>query len=87
MSNRTLFTDDDLKATLDGRIRQLEGELEGNLIQQAEAQADPHDNTNVEVFTRNVESLEARLGVVRGRRSQLNTPAPAPAPAPANNPK
>lgn len=70
-TTRTLFTDDDLKATLDARIRQLEGELEGNLVQQAEAEADPHDTTSSEVHGRNVESLEARLKVVRERRGQL----------------
>ena len=70
-TSRTLFTDDDLKATLDGRIRQLEGELEGNLIQQAEAEADPHDEQGAELHARNVESLTARLNVVRERRAAL----------------
>jgi hypothetical protein len=67
-----LFSKDDLKATLDGRIRQLEGELAGNRLQYAETIADPHvDDEQADVFTRNIESLEARLGVVRGERSKL----------------
>lgn len=70
-TSRTLFTDDDLKATLDGRIRQLEGELEGNLTMQAEAAADPHDDTGEAVHARNIESLTARLNVVRERRAAL----------------
>lgn len=70
-SSRTLFSDDDLKATLDGRIRQLEGELEGNRIQHAEAEADPHDDQSAALHKRNIESLEARLGVVRAERAKL----------------
>lgn len=78
MSDRTLFTDDDLKATLDGRIRQLEGELEGNRIQAAESEVDPYDTTSAEQFNRNVESLEARLRVVRARRADLEKSSPTP---------
>lgn len=80
-ADRTHFTDDDLRATLDGRIRQLEGELEGSLIQLAEAQADPHDTEGAPAFQRNVESLKARLAVVRQRRKALTPTPPPPPPA------
>lgn len=70
-TDRSVFTDDDLKATLDGRIRQLEGEREGNIIAEAEAEADPHDDTSAESHARNIESLTARLTVVRERRAAL----------------
>lgn len=73
--DRTHFTDEDLIATLDGRIRQLEGELEGNLIQEEEAQADPHDRDSAAIYRKNVESIQARLAVVRRRRSALDTPS------------
>lgn len=82
-SGRTHFSDEDLRATLNGRILQLEAELEGNLIQQEESDADPHDETGAEVFSKNVESLQARLTVVRRRLSALGEPAAPTPPAPA----
>lgn len=76
MSDRTHFTDTDLKSVLDGRIRQLEAELEANLIQAAESAADPHDDSGPDQFQKNVESLEARLTVVRGRRDDVEKKTP-----------
>lgn len=69
---RTLYTDADLMATIDGRITQLEGEREANLIQQAETLADPHvDNQTAEQFKKNIESLNARLAAVQKRKDAL----------------
>jgi hypothetical protein len=69
--SRELFTDADLKATLDGRIRQLEGDLEGQLMLADEAAADPHDETSEKQHRESAESLTARLEVVRKRRKAL----------------
>lgn len=70
---RRLFSDDDLRATLDGRIRQLEGEREGTLIALAEVEADPHAGRDDKAqLRRNAESLTARLAVVLARRAELD---------------
>jgi hypothetical protein len=72
-TSRKLFSDDELRATLDGRIRQLEAEREANLIANAEAEADPHvSDSDAGTFRRNIESIEARLAVVRERRTSLD---------------
>lgn len=71
-TTRTLFSDADLMATLDGRVRQLEGEREGNTIQMEETLADPHvDNQAADKFKKNIESLNARLSAVQKRKDAL----------------
>lgn len=71
-TTRTLFSDADLMATMNGRITQLEGEREANLIQLDETLADPHvDNAQADQFKKNIESLNARLAAVQKRKDAL----------------
>lgn len=67
-TDKPLFTAADERATLEGRIRQLEGERYGNQLQYDETIADPNvDNEVAEAFEKNVASLDARLAVLRQR--------------------
>lgn len=78
----TVLSDDELRAIVDGRTRQLEAELAGHRMQAAEEEADPHvSGAQSEQTSKTIQSLEARLEVLRDRRAALGAPGDDDAPA------
>lgn len=66
-----VLTDADLKAGVENRIRQLEGELATHRMLSAEAAADPDDDVSEEAHDKAAAALEARLSVTRARLAAL----------------
>lgn len=72
MDNYNVLTDDQIEEAVKNRIRQLEGEHYSQVLYLAEAEADPHATSDVKKGHREqIESLDARLGVLRQRHEAL----------------
>ena len=83
MKSYDLFTRDDELATLDNRLRQLEGEHYGQRLLLLEAEVLSITDAELDAARANLAQLEARADRLRQHREQLVAEAHASAETPA----